>query len=98
MKNEGIYRKNRRTKRYNVICFNINNVRYSDCWDCLAETISPQTERLDHQKLSNFVEVYFSNGSGGEKRDWWYNIESSLLITSAALCSWQHEDEMMKKY
>ena len=46
---------------YKTFVFNLDDMAYSDCWDCLEVIINPETERLDTDKLQHFSSVYMKN-------------------------------------
>lgn len=87
-----------RTMGYKIVCFNANNIAFSDCWDFFTETTDIETGRLKQSKLESFCSVFFDNSKGDTKKDFWYTMELLVFRILVALCSWYHEDDMMQQY
>lgn len=85
----------------NVKALNLANPTYSDCWNCLNETINPETERLDGTRLNDFVNIYMKNSSddeGKSEEKFWYDCAKNLLTAVVGLCSYRREFEIVKQY
>ena len=77
---------------YSVSVLNFNNYKYSDPWDCLEETIDPETGRLDDTRLSTFVSVFIANcDEGSEKNPYWHEQGIGYLKAAIGYVAWVHE-------
>jgi type IV secretory pathway TraG/TraD family ATPase VirD4 len=73
------------------------HVTQSEFWNCLQETINPETERLDPTKLSDFVNIYMQN-SGDGKIDFWYNSALNLVKAATGYVAYEHEKAIVEGY
>ena len=84
-------------KGYDVKVLNLAKPTHSDFWNCLEETIDPETERLDPTRLNDFAAIYMKN-SGEGKDDFWYNSALNLLKAVIAYTAWQREKSILDEY
>lgn len=90
-----------RDKGADVKVLNVSDPNYSDFWDCLEETIDPETERLDDIRLSNFVSIYMKNSKDDvqyEVEDFWYTSANNVLQAVVAFTAFEHEQEIISGY
>ena len=82
-----------RNKGYDVKVLNLAEPSYSDFWNCVGETINPETERLDGTRLNEFVEIFMKNSStaDGKEDQFWAGAASNLLKASIGYASWLRE-------
>ena len=82
-----------RDKGYDVKVLNLAEPSYSDFWNCISETINPETERLDGTRLNEFVEIFMKNSSAsdGKEDQFWAGAASNLLKASIGYASWLRE-------
>ena len=81
-----------RDKGYDVKVLNLAEPNYSDFWNCISETINPETERLDGTRLNEFVEIFMKNSSSDGKEDqFWAGAGANLLKASIGYASWIRE-------
>lgn len=73
------------------------HVKSSEFWNCLQETIDPDTERLDPSRLNDFVNIYMQN-SGEGKEDFWYNSALNLVKAVIGYISYNHEMDIINGY
>ena len=84
-------------KGLDVKVLNLAEPDYSDFWNCLEETIDPDTERLDPTRLNDFAAIYMQNSGDGDK-DFWYNSALNLLKATIAYTAWQRESPIIERY
>ena len=84
-------------RNYDVKVLNLADPSHSDFWNCLEETIDPETERLDSTRLNDFAAIYMKN-SGEGKDDFWYNSALNLLKAAIAYTAWQKEKSIIDGY
>ncbi len=87
-----------RNSFYDTKLLNLANLDYSECWDCLAETIDPTTERIDAQRLQSFAKIYTKNSAKGDDEDYWYECAVNLIETVIGYCAWLREKEIIENY
>ena len=81
---------------YETHLLNTVNPEYSEFWDCLQETISLETERVDKGRLDRFVKVFMKNtGTKGATEDFWYNSALNLINAIIGLVAFKHEEEVI---
>lgn len=81
-----------------VHTLNLVDPQYSEFWNCLRETINPETERIDATRLDQFVLIYMENSSQTEKRDFWFNCSLNLLKTAIGYIAWCRETDIIKGF
>lgn len=86
-----------RSRGIDVKVLNLKDFEHSDCWDCLAETVDPETGRMDGQSMMEFVTTYVCNmTSDGQKMDdFWYTMTILYLEQACALAAWNHETRVI---
>lgn len=86
-----------RSRGVDVKVLNLKDFEHSDCWDCLAETVDPETGRMDGQSMMEFVTTYVCNmTSDGQKMDdFWYTMTILYLEQACALAAWNHETRVI---
>lgn len=86
-----------RSRGVDVKVLNLKDFEHSDCWDCLAETVDPETGRMDGQSMMEFVTTYVCNmTSDGQKMDdFWYTMTILYLEQACALAAWSHETRVI---
>jgi len=84
-------------KGFDVKVLNLAEPEYSDFWNCLEETIDPETERLDPTRLNDFAAIYMQNSGNGDD-DFWYNSALNLLKAVIAYTAYQRENLILNKY
>lgn len=84
---------------YKTQVLNLAEPNYSDFWDCLAETLDPETGRLDGTRLNEFADIYMKNSSTGEKEEiYWYNQAKNILKAAIGYCAWKREITLLSGY
>ena len=78
-----------------VKVLNLADPEYSDFWNCLDETIDPETERLDGTRLNEFVSIYMQNSSDGKEDQFWFNSTNNLLKAIIGYVAWLHESAVI---
>lgn len=91
-----------RSKGANVKVLNLVEPTYSDCWNCLNETIDSQTERLDETRLNEFTNIYMKNAalSDGSKSEekFWFDSAKNIISAVIGYCSYMRESYIVEKY
>ena len=91
-----------RNKGVDVKVLNCDDLNYSDCWNCLEETIDPRTERMDEQRVLDFVDVYMKNAKSDDdvkaEEKFWYDSAKNLLVAIIGYCGYQKEVYIISKY
>lgn len=89
-----------RNRGANVKALNLANPVYSDCWNCLSETINPDTERLDGTRLNDFTNIYMKNSSDDNKSEekFWYDCAKNLLTAVIGSCAYRREKSIIEQY
>ena len=82
---------------YDVHVLNTAEPKYSEFWNCLQETIDPETERLDGTRLNEFVDIYMQNSAGGAG-DFWYESALNLVKAVIGFVAWKREAEVTDGY
>jgi len=82
---------------YDVHVLNTAEPKYSEFWNCLQETIDPETERLDGTRLNEFVDIYMQNSAGGAE-DFWYESALNLVKAVIGFVAWKREAEVADGY
>ena len=84
--------------RVTVFCVNFKDPEHSDGWNCLSETVSLSTERVDPTRLNTFTSVFINNCDAGRKEDtYWYTQANNYLKATIGYVAWKHEDYIVKK-
>lgn len=81
-----------------VKLLNFIDPEYSDSWDCLKETVSEKTGRLDETKLNKFVKILLDNvrEDALHKGDpFWDNMSQVILKGTIGYVAWKHENTVM---
>lgn len=81
---------------YKVQILNMKYPKWTDCWDCLAEVIDPETGRLDSTALNDFVNIYMKNSSEGKEEPFFYNNAAALLKAAIGYCAYMREDTILE--
>ena len=85
--------------RYNTHVLNLANIDRSECWNCIRETINPETNRLDGNRLEIFVDTFMANSTNNkDKKDFWYASALNLVKAVIGYVSWQHEIVIVNNY
>lgn len=86
-----------RGRGVDVKVLNLKDFEHSDCWDCLAETVDPETGRMDGQSMMEFVTTYVCNMTtdGQKMDDFWYTMTILYLEQACALAAWNHETRVI---
>lgn len=80
-----------------VKVLNLAEPDYSEYWNCLEETIDPDTERLDPTRLNDFAAIYMQNSGNGDD-DFWYNSALNLLKAVIAYTAYKREEAVLNNY
>lgn len=83
---------------YKVQILNMKYPKWTDCWDCLAEVIDPDTGRLDATSLNDFVNIYMKNSTDGNEQPFFYNNAASLLKAAIGYCAWMRESTIVQGF
>lgn len=70
---------------------------YSDFWNCLKETIDPDTERVESGRLNEFCRIYMENTDSGSDA-FFFNNGVNLLTTCVGYLAWQREKDVIDKF
>ena len=81
-----------------VRVLNMQNLDYSECWDCLSETIDEKTGRVDSIRLQDFARIFTKNAARGENEDYWYKCAISLIETVIGYAAYQREKAVLDGY
>ena len=81
-----------------VHTINLVEPKYSEFWNCLRETINPDTERLDATRLDEFAQIYMENATASDKKDFWFSCSLNLVKTCIGYIAWQRETDLINKY
>ena len=89
-----------KSKGYVVWILNLVNPEYSNFWNCVKETINPDTGRLDGTRLNDFAEIYMKNSSDNSaKQDqFWEAAATNLLKAAIGHASWIKEEYILSSY
>lgn len=71
---------------------------YSDFWNCLKETIDPETERVESGRLNEFCRIYMENAGSGKPGDFFFDNGLNLLTTCVGYIAWSREKDIIEKY
>lgn len=79
---------------------NLQDLSYTDCWNCLSETINAETERVDQERLTQFVDVYMKNASSSDEKgeSFWYNCAKNLLTAVIGYVAYDRERYIIENY
>lgn len=77
-------------KGMDVRVLNLSDPAFSECWNCLSETIDPDTGRLSPTRLNEFAAIYMQN-SGDTRHDFWYDSALNLLKTMISFTAYMHD-------
>lgn len=80
---------------YQVQILNMKYPKWTDCWDCLAEVIDPETGRLDPTALNDFVNIYMKNSTEGKEEPFFYNNAAALLKAAIGYCAYMRENTIL---
>ncbi len=80
-----------------VKVLNLADPAYSEFWNCIDETIDPETERLDSTRLNDFVSIYMQN-SGEEGESFWFNCAQNLLRVVIGYTAYNTESQIINAY
>lgn len=81
-----------RQQGVDVKLINFMDPKYSDGWNCVTETIDPETERLSGTRLNSFCEIYITNLSmEGLNDNFWQDGAINLFAAYIGLCAWRRE-------
>lgn len=86
-----------KSRGVDVHVLNLKDPRYSEFWNCLEETIDPETERLDSTRLGDFVSIFMEN-SGDQKKDFWYTSALNLVKAVIGYVAYKREEEIAKGF
>ena len=78
-----------------MLALNLDDLVYSDFWNCLSEVYDPETGRLSASRLNTFVQIYMANSSEGKEDAFWLSAERNLLAATIALNAYKHEQEVL---
>lgn len=81
-----------------VKVLNMKKPELSDCWDMFEETINPDTERLDSDRLNSFTNIFMQNSSGEQTKEFWYFTALNLISAVIGYTSYTHEKTMIDRY
>lgn len=81
-----------------VRVLNMQNLDYSECWDCLSETIDEKTGRVDSIRLQDFARIFTKNAARGENEDYWYKCAISLIETVIGYAAYIREKYILDGY
>ena len=81
---------------YKVQILNMKYPKWTDCWDCLAEVIDPETGRLDPTALNDFVNIYMKNSTEGKEEPFFYNNAAALLKAAIGYCAYMRENTILE--
>ena len=84
--------------KHNTHVLNLANLDRSEFWNCLRETIDPETERLDALRLDIFVDTFMANSGDEEDKNFWYASAVNLVKAVVGLVSWQYESAIVNNY
>lgn len=76
---------------------NLKEPKYSEFWNCLEETIDPETERLDGTRLNDFAGIFMEN-SGDQNKDFWYNSALNLVKAVIGYIAYEKEKGIVEKF
>lgn len=77
---------------YDIKVLNLAEPEYSDFWDCLEETLNPDTQRLDASRLNEFISIYMENTQDlNAPKDFWYVSACNILRAIIGFASWKRE-------
>ena len=84
-------------KKAKVYCINFKDPEYSDGWNCLKETISEKTGRVDPGRLNTFTSVFINNCDAGRKEDlYWHTQAINYLKATIGYVAWRHESYIFR--
>lgn len=83
---------------YEVRVLNTADPEYSNYWNCLNETINPETERLDSTRLNEFAKIYIENSGGLKDEEFWKNNSTNLLSIGISYVAWKREKFILERY
>ena len=81
-------------KGVDVHILNMVDLEYSEFWNCLSETIDPETERLSGSRLNEFASIFMQN-SGGGNQDFWYTSALNLVKAVIGYVAWEREAQVI---
>jgi len=91
-----------KSRGVNVKVLNLAEPEYSEFWNCLEETISPETERLDSTRLNDFANIYMANskdpGLDQNKKDFWDSSAQNLLKAVIGYTAYEHETPIINAF
>ena len=88
-----------RDKGYDVKLLNLDNLEYSEYWNCLAqECIDEETGRCEPQRISEFTSIYLTNSKFVEKQDFWLECAQGLIETTIGYLGVRREMFILENY
>lgn len=80
-------------------CLNFNDPRYSNTWNCLAECIDEDTERLSSKRLKDFAQTFMANVSDNkDPNNYFINAGINLLMMLIGYTAYNHEKNIIGDY
>lgn len=83
-------------KKAKVYCVNFKDNSYSDGWNCLKETVSEFTGRIDPGRLNTFADVFIRNCTEGKEDPFWYTQAVNYLKATIGYVAWKHESYLFR--
>lgn len=86
-------------RNVDVHTINLVEPQYSEFWNCLKETINPETERLDATRLDEFSLIYMENANkDADTSSFWFLTSLNLVKTTIGYVAWKHETQIIEKF
>lgn len=86
-----------KSKNIKYHCFNLDNTKYSDSWDCLKECIDDDTGRLSDSRLKDFARTFMAN-TGNSDDEFFFRASCNLLMTIIGYTVYFHEKTIVGNY
>lgn len=86
-----------KSKNIRNFCFNLDNTKYSDSWDCLKECIDEETGRLSDSRLKEFARTFMANTGNGSE-EYFFRAACNLLMTIIGYTVYYHEKTIVGNY
>lgn len=83
---------------YDVKLLNCANLEYSDCWDCLSETIDESTQRVDSLLIQSWAKIFVKNSEEQKNQDFWYGCAVNLIETVIGYIAYRRESFILSGY
>jgi len=89
-----------KTLGYDVKVLNLEDSNLSDCWNCLEETINPETERIDTDLVNQFAEALYQNLLDPDTKvdPYWSSGEKTVLTAAIGYTAWKVDLEKINSY